>query len=81
MPPAEFEALRQKYFVTDASRPKDPWSTPTDAVLIDRLGRIRGYYDLHMYPDIKEMKEDVNHILLRDEGVQTLEESKVEQKR
>jgi len=49
--------------------------------LIDRLGCIRGYYNIRYAADIKKMKEDVNHILFRDEAVQTLEESKVEQKR
>jgi len=77
-----FDTLRaQHYYVPDPKRTKDPWQTITDAVLIDRLGRIRGYYNIRYAADIKKMKEDVNHILFRDEAVQTLEESKVEQKR
>jgi hypothetical protein len=82
MPPAEFDSVRTNYyFVKDPARKTDPWQTTTDAVLIDRLGRIRGYYNIRFVAEMKKMKEDVNHILLRDEGVQTLEESKVEQKR
>lgn len=77
----QFDSVKASYYVSDPKRAKDPWKTSTDAILIDRLGRIRGYYDLHTYPRIKEMKEDVNHILLRDEGAQTIEESTVEQKR
>jgi hypothetical protein len=81
MTPEVFDSVRlQHYFIHDPAHPKDPWQTTTDAVLIDRLGRIRGYYNIRFAADIKKMKEDVNHILLRDEGVQTLEESKVEQK-
>jgi len=80
MMPAQLEMQRLNYFVHDPAHPKDPWQTTTDAVLIDRLGRIRGYYNIRYAADVKKMKEDVNHILLRDEGVQTLEESKVEQK-
>lgn len=79
---AAFDSLHDNhYFVADATRKKDPWQTSTDAILIDRLGRIRGYYNIRYAADIKKMKEDVNHILFRDEAVQTLEESSVEQKR
>jgi hypothetical protein len=67
--------------VNDPARKKDPWQTTTDAVLIDRLGRIRGYYNIRYAADVRKMKEDVKHVLVRDEGVQTLEESTVEQKR
>lgn len=77
---SQLESTRTTYFVHDPARATDPWQTTTDAVLIDRLGRIRGYYNIRYAADVKKMKEDVNHILLRDEGVQTLEESKVEQK-
>lgn len=79
--PATFDSLHAQYFIADPARKTDPWQTTTDAILIDRLGRIRGYYNIRYAADLKKMKEDVNHILLRDEGVQTLEESKVEQKR
>mgnify|MGYP001613479049 CR=1 FL=1 len=71
----------QWYFAADPSRKKDPWQTTTDAVLIDRLGRIRGYHNIRYAAEIKKMKQDVNHILFHDEAVQTLEESKVEQKK
>jgi hypothetical protein len=79
--PEKFDTLQQQYFVHDPDRKTDPWTGMTDAVLVDRLSRIRGYYNIHSAADVKRMKEDVNHILMRDEGVQTLEESKVEQKR
>jgi hypothetical protein len=80
MSPEAFWKKHDEYYVADPNRKKDPWQTTTDAVLIDRLGRIRGYYNIRYAADLKKMKEDVNHVLLRDEGVQTLEESKVEQK-
>lgn len=81
MRPEVFDSVRlQHYFIHDPAYKKDPWQTTTDAVLIDRLGRIRGYYNIRYAADVKKMKEDVNHVRLRDEGVQTLEESKVEQK-
>jgi hypothetical protein len=79
--PAQFDSLRNEYYKPDPARKIDPWQTNTDVVLIDRLGRIRGYYNIRNAAELKKMKEDVNHILLRDEGVQTLEESKVEQKK
>lgn len=79
--PSRFDSLHSAFFIHDPARAKDPWETNTDAILIDRLGRIRGYYNIRYAAEIKLMKEDVNHILLRDEGAQTLEESKVEQKR
>lgn len=79
--PQQFEKVHADFYVPDPARKKDPWQTDYDAVLIDRLGRIRGYYNIRYAAELKKMKEDVNHVLLRDEGVQTLEESKVEQKR
>lgn len=79
--PEQFEKVHNDFYVADPSRKIDPWQTTTDAVLIDRLGRIRGYYNVRYAADLKKMKEDVNHVLLRDEGVQTIEESTVEQKR
>lgn len=79
--PEKFDTLQMQYFIHDPASKSDPWTSKTDAVLVDRLARIRGYYNIHSAADVKRMKEDVNHILMRDEGVQTLEESKVEQKR
>lgn len=79
--PEAMDTLRRDFFVHDPAHEKDPWQTTTDAVLIDRLGRIRGYYNIRYAADVKKMKEDINHVRLRDEGVQTLEESKVEQKK
>jgi len=78
--PAKLDSLHKQYYMPDSTRKKEPWQTTNDVVLIDRLGRIRGYYNIRYAAELKKMKEDVNHILLRDEGVQTLEESKVEQK-
>ncbi|MEO5642433.1 MAG: hypothetical protein ABIQ40_16780 [Bacteroidia bacterium] len=70
-----------EYFVADPSRKKDPWATWSDAVLIDHKGRIRGYYNIRYAAELKRMKEDVRFIKFRDEAVQTLDESKVEQKK
>lgn len=82
MSATQFDSLKtQCYYVNDPARRKDPWQTTTDAVLIDRLGRIRGYYNIRYAADVRKMKEDVKHVLVRDEGVQTLEQSTVEQKR
>ena len=77
-----FDSLQMEhYFIADPARKENAWETTTDAILIDRLGRIRGYYNVRFAAEVKKMKEDVNHILFRDEAVQTIEESKVEQKR
>lgn len=71
----------EEYFVPDPSRKKDPWATWSDAVLIDHKGRIRGYYNIRYAAELKKMKEDVRFIKFRDEASQTLEDSKVEQKK
>ncbi len=82
LPPALFDSLRvHHYFVPDPARKKDPWQTPVDAVLIDGKRRIRGYYNLRQVPELKKLREDVPFILFHDEAAQTIEESKVEQKR
>lgn len=70
-----------EYFVPDPSRKKDPWATWSDAVLIDHKGRIRGYYNIRYAAELKKMKEDVRFIKFRDEASQTLDDSKVEQKK
>ncbi|GAB4141742.1 MAG: hypothetical protein Fur0041_16940 [Bacteroidia bacterium] len=82
VPKATFDSLRdQHYFIPDPSRKKDPWQSKSDAVLIDRVGRIRGYFNIRYAVELKKMKEDVRHVMFRDEAVQTLEQSKVEQKK
>lgn len=79
--PAAFDSIRlSQYFIHDPAAKNDPWQTTTDAVLVDRLGRIRGYYNIRYAADVKRMKEDINHVRLRDEGVQTIEETTVKQK-
>lgn len=82
LPPATFDSLHDtQYFIPDPTRKKDPWATWSDAVLIDRKGRIRGYYDVRYAAELKKMKEDVRFIKFRDEASQTLDDSKVEQKK
>ncbi|CAN5169951.1 hypothetical protein BH09BAC5_BH09BAC5_19740 [soil metagenome] len=80
--PAQFDSLHNKeYFIADPTRKKDPWQTWSDAVLIDHKGRIRGYYNIRYAAELKKMKEDVRYIKFRDEAAETLDNSKVEQKK
>ncbi len=82
VPAQSFDTLHDnQFFIADASRKKNPWQSWSDAVLIDRLGRIRGYYNIRYAAELKKMKEDIRFIKFRDEAVETLENSKVEQKR
>ena len=82
LPPAAYQAMRDgQYFLPNPTQSKKPYATLSDAVLIDRMGRIRGYYNIRYAADIKKMKEDLRHVLLRDESVKTIEETKVEQRR
>ncbi|MCE2772559.1 MAG: hypothetical protein LW750_03840 [Bacteroidetes bacterium] len=82
LPPAEYQAMRDgQYFLPNPTQSKKPYATLSDAVLIDRMGRIRGYYNIRYAADIKKMKEDLRHVLFRDESVKTIEETKVEQRR
>ncbi|HET6992568.1 MAG TPA: hypothetical protein VFJ43_14640 [Bacteroidia bacterium] len=82
LPPVTFDSLHDKqYFVPDPSRKKDPWATWSDAVLIDHKGRIRGYYNIRYAAELKKMKEDIRFIKFRDEAAETLDQSKVEQKK
>jgi hypothetical protein len=81
VPAAMFDSMHTHYFIPDPSRKKDPWATWSDAVLIDRKGRIRGYYNIRYAAELKKMKEDVRFIKFRDEAIGTLEDSKVEQKK
>ncbi len=78
---AAFDSLHTHYFIPDPSRKKDPWATWSDAVLIDHKGRIRGYYNIRYAAELKKMKEDIRFIKFRDEASQTLDDSKVEQKK
>ena len=76
--PATFDSLNSNYyFVPDPSRKKDPWNGKRDAVLIDRKGRIRGYYNIRMGDQLKKMKEDVNFIHFRDEAAETIESTSI----
>ena len=81
VPAGKFNEVHDSYFPPDVRREKDPKRTWHDAVLVDRLGRIRGYYDIWSAADLKIMKEDVRFIKFREEAAQTLENSKVEQKK
>jgi hypothetical protein len=80
--PFRFKQMHDtEFFVPDPARKNNPWQTWSDAVLIDHKGRIRGYYNIHSAAEIKRMKEDVRFIKFRDEASETLENSKVEQKK
>lgn len=80
--PSAFDSLHDtQYFIPDPTRKKDPWATWSDAVLLDHKGRIRGYYNVRYAAELKKMKEDVRFIKFRDEAAQTLDDSKVEQKK
>ncbi len=79
--PAKFDSMHAEYFIKDAIHKKDPWATWSDAVLIDHKGRIRGYYNIRYAAELKKMKEDVRFIKFRDEAAETLDNSKVEQKK
>lgn len=81
VPSGKFSQLHDQYFPPDVKREKDPKRTWHDAVLVDYKGRIRGYYDIWSAADLKTMKEDVRFIKFRDEAAETLENSKVEQKK
>ncbi len=82
VPAQSFDTLHNnQFFIPDPSRKKNPWQSWSDAVLIDHKGRIRGYYNIRYAAELKKMKEDVRFIKFRDEASETLENSKVEQKR
>jgi hypothetical protein len=73
-------SLQSAYFIHDPARAKDPWTSESEAVIIDRKGRIRGYYNIRSAAKIKELREDAKFIFQRDEGVETVEDSKIEKK-
>lgn len=81
LPRAKFDSLHSEYFIADATRKKDPWTTWSDAVMIDYKGRVRNYYDIRYAAELKKMKEDVHFIIFRDEAAETIENSTVEQKK
>jgi hypothetical protein len=82
LPPADFDSLHDKeFFLPDPDSKVKPWNAWCYATLIDHQGRIRGYYDIRYAAELKRMKEDIRFIKFRDEAAETLEESKVEQKK
>lgn len=50
------------------------------AVLVDGAGRIRGYYDAGTITGMRTLKEDFQHLRLRDELTEHRENFKIEQK-
>jgi hypothetical protein len=81
-PQQVIDSLRDNfYFVKTPTLKNDPWFSKADFVLVDRQGRIRGYYDPRLVIRLKEMKEDMGHITFRDEGAEMVKGMEVEQKR
>jgi hypothetical protein len=79
---AMFDSLHDKYYFTpDPARKKDPWGSRYDAVLIDRLGRIRGYYNIRSVSELKKLREDIPFIHQYDEAAETIESSTIKQER
>ena len=82
LPRTMFDTLRNNhYFIADPFRKKDPWHSKSDAVLIDRVGRIRGYYNIRFADQLKKMKEDIPYIRFHDEASKTIENSTVKQQK
>jgi hypothetical protein len=79
--PTVFDSLHDAYFIADATRKKDPWTTWSDAVMIDYKGRVRNYYNIRYAAELKKMKEDVHFIIFRDEAAETIENSTVTQQK
>lgn len=80
--PETFDTLRNNhFFVTTPGLQKQPWFNYSDFVLIDREGRIRGYYNMRLASTLKPMREDISHVTFHDEAVKTLEQQNIEQKR
>jgi hypothetical protein len=80
--PETFDTLRNNhFFVSTPGLKKQPWFNYSDFVLIDREGRIRGYYDMRLASTLKPMREDISHVTFHDEAVKTLEQQNIEQKR
>jgi hypothetical protein len=78
---AKFDSLHHDYFIPEPGRPKDPWATWSDAVLVDYKGRIRGYYNIRYAAEVKKMKEDIKFINFRDRSAETVEKTTIEKKR
>lgn len=82
LPRPGYDSLRTAaYFVADPARQKEPFTQKMyDLVLIDTKSRIRGYYNGRYLGKVKELKEDIRHIILHDEGEETTRKMKIEQK-
>lgn len=77
-----FDAFRAKqYFVATPGIAKDPWTSTSNFILIDRIGRIRGYYNVCSATELKRLKEDLKHVFFHDKAGETLDQQKVEQRR
>ncbi|MGL5892573.1 MAG: hypothetical protein ACRC3B_21960 [Bacteroidia bacterium] len=80
--PEAFDTLlNNHFFISTPGLKQQPWFNHSDFVLIDREGRIRGYYDLRDAATLKRMREDIGHVTFHDEAVKTLEQQNIEQKR
>ncbi|MCU0432628.1 MAG: hypothetical protein MUC87_04140 [Bacteroidia bacterium] len=80
--PAAFDTLRDKhFFIETPGLAKQPWFTKSDFVLVDRAGRIRGYYNIRSAPELKRLREDISHVTFHDEALETLEGQIIEQRR
>jgi hypothetical protein len=80
--PVAFDTLCNKhFFIPTPGLKQQPWFNRSDFVLIDREGRIRGYYDMRLASTLKRLREDISHVTFHDEAVKTLEQQNIEQKR
>lgn len=80
--PATYDTLRDKhFFIETPGLSKQPWFNKSDFVLIDRSGRIRGYYNMRNAAELKRLREDISHVTFHDEALETLEGQIIEQRR
>ncbi|TND09556.1 MAG: hypothetical protein FD123_1147 [Bacteroidetes bacterium] len=82
LPKQQYDSLRSAtYFISDPARQKEPFTQKMyDLVLVDKEGKIRGYYNGRYPGKVKELKEDIRHILQHDEAEETTRQTKIEQK-
>jgi hypothetical protein len=77
-----FNRMRNEaYFVSTPGMLQNPWTDKSNFILIDRVGRIRGYYDIRTVTELRRLKEDIKHVTFHDEASATLEQQNVEQRR
>jgi hypothetical protein len=82
LPDSLFNRMRDDvYFATTPGMQQNPWTDKSNFILIDRIGRIRGYYAVRTVTELRRLKEDIKHVTFHDEATATLEQQKVEQRR